>query len=163
MKVGKPRQAACLSPEPCSGSVDALLEQARQIYEQAGEQWTQMRQATYQLLLREGRPMNAYTLADALSAQLGRKMAPNSVYRILHHFMALRLVQRIESQNLFIACHAPGQHHDCIFFFCERCGGATEVEDASLFPRLQALSATQGFSTSRNVVEIIGVCPNCKA
>jgi Fur family transcriptional regulator, zinc uptake regulator len=144
-------------------SAEALVLAAKAASERAGEQWTDMRDAVYRALVGHGRPMNAYHLADELGRHLGRKLAPNSVYRILHHFMTLKLVKRIESQNLYVPCHDPGANHDCIFMVCERCGDAQEVEEPRFMALVSSTVAQQGFSLNRPVVEMLGLCARCQS
>ena len=80
-------------------------------------------------VLRLDRPASAYDVTEQLSAAQGRRVAANSVYRILDLFVASNLAQRIESANAYIANPHPGCRHDCMFLVCDRCGRATHVDN----------------------------------
>src|SRR3546814_5748095 len=70
-----------------------------------------------------------YEIADIVSQKRGKRVAPNSVYRILDLFVANNLVRRVESANAFVANSHPGCLHDCIFLICDSCGNAVHVDN----------------------------------
>ena len=139
-----------------------LIAAARLALTQAGEQWTAMREAVFAELARHDRPASAYDIADNLSAARGKRVAPNSVYRILDLFVANNLALRVESANAFLANTHPGCAHDCIFLVCDECGEATHVDDDAVSARVRALAQTQGFQTVRPVIEVRGLCNVCQ-
>jgi Fur family zinc uptake transcriptional regulator len=59
----------------------------------------------------------------------GRRVAANSVYRILDLFVGANLARRVESANAYVANEHPGCLHDCIFLICDNCGQATHIDD----------------------------------
>ena len=107
------------------------------------------------------RPVSAYDIADAVSQTRGKRVAPNSVYRILDLFVTTNLATRVESANAFIANAHPGCHHDCIFLVCQVCRQARHVDDDTLSTYLRERAAREGFTTQRPVIELLGVCANC--
>ena len=111
--------------EPTGAS---LASAARAALESAGEQWTDMRADIFAVLADEEKPTSAYEIADKVSQRRGKRVAPNSVYRILDLFVTNNLAQRVESANAFIANAHPGCMHDCIFLVCKSCGEATHIE-----------------------------------
>ncbi len=140
---------------------DALHASARDVLEAAGEQWTDMRAAIFAAVAAEGRPVSAYDVADKVSQARGKRVAPNSVYRILDLFVANNLVRRIESANAFIANSHPGCVHDCIFLICDSCGQATHVDDDKIAQNVRNLASQTGFAPAQPVIEVRGTCADC--
>jgi Fur family zinc uptake transcriptional regulator len=141
----------------------ALAAAAQSALERRGEQWTALRAAVFDILRDFERPASAYDITELLSRAQGRRVAANSVYRILDLFVASNLAQRIESANAFIANPHPGCHHDCIFLVCDRCGEATHVDDDAVAGRVRAAAQSVGFQPERPVIEVRGRCAACAA
>ncbi|KUO57653.1 MAG: Fur family transcriptional regulator [Sphingomonadales bacterium BRH_c3] len=139
-----------------------LIDAARIALTDAGEQWTGMREAVFAELARHERPVSAYDIADNLSRDRGKRVAPNSVYRILDLFVTNNLALRVESANAFLANTHPGCEHDCIFLVCDECGEATHIDDDEASLRVRALARTREFQARRPVIEIRGVCSSCR-
>lgn len=138
-----------------------LVNAARDALTKAGEQWTGMRESVFAELARHDRPVSAYDIADNLSAARGKRVAPNSVYRILDLFVANNLAMRVESANAFLANSHPGCEHDCIFLVCDECGEATHVDDDEISRKVRAIALERGFKPERPVIEIRGLCKAC--
>jgi Fur family zinc uptake transcriptional regulator len=120
-----------------------------------------MREAVFTELARHERPVSAYDIADNLSAARGKRVAPNSIYRILDLFVANSLAMRVESSNAYLAnCH-PGEAHDCIFLVCDECGEAAHVDDDDVSRTVRALAERRKFRAERPVLEIRGLCDGC--
>ncbi|MEL6485577.1 MAG: transcriptional repressor [Pseudomonadota bacterium] len=138
-----------------------LTAAARAALTRNGEKWTSMREAVFTELARHDRPVSAYDIADNLSAARGKRVAPNSIYRILDLFVANNLAMRVESSNAYLAnCH-PGEEHDCIFLVCDECGEAAHVDDEAVSRSVRALADRRQFRADRPVLEIRGVCRSC--
>lgn len=142
-------------------SGDNLVEAAREALTARGEQWTTMREMVFAELARHDRPAAAYDIADNLSAARAKRVAPNSVYRILDLFVANNLALRVESANAFLANTHPGCAHDCIFLVCDECGQADHVDDDTVSREVRTLASERGFSARRPVIEIRGTCSAC--
>ena len=142
-----------------SGS--GLVVAARDALVASGEQWTAMRADVFAALARRARPASAYDVADAISHERGRRVAANSVYRILDLFVRANLARRIESANAYVANPHPGCRHDCIFLICDACGTATHLDDDRLTGALHAAARDAGFAEVRPVVELRGICAAC--
>jgi len=139
-----------------------LAEAAREALLGAGEQWTGMRGDVFAVLAQGGeRPASAYDIADHVSAQRGKRVAANSVYRILDLFVRTNLARRIESANAYIANSHPGCRHDCIFLICDSCGQVVHLDDDVLTGALVAAARKSGFAEVRPVVELRGQCADC--
>jgi Fur family zinc uptake transcriptional regulator len=139
---------------------DLVVEAARALVA-AGEQWTGMREAVFGELARHERPVSAYDIADNLSAARGKRVAPNSVYRILDVFVANNLAMRVESANAYLANTHPGCAHDCIFLVCDECGEAAHIDDEEVSRAVRAIAAARDFKAERPVLEIRGLCKAC--
>jgi Fur family zinc uptake transcriptional regulator len=142
-------------------SGEGLAKAARAVLLDRGEQWTDMRGAIFDVLAAEDRPTSAYDIADKVSQRRGKRVAPNSVYRILDVFVANNLAQRVESANAFIVNAHPGCRHDCIYLVCRTCGEATHVDDDALTESVRAVAGRNSFSAERPVIEILGQCAKC--
>ena len=140
---------------------ESLVEAARSALVDAGEQWTGMRGEVFDALAAEPRPASAYDIAEAVSKARGKRVAANSVYRILDLFVATNLARRVESANAYIANPHPGCRHDCIFLICDVCGKATHIDDDKLTGALVEAANHAGFADIRPVVELRGVCSGC--
>jgi Fur family zinc uptake transcriptional regulator len=140
---------------------DALEAAAQSALEASGEQWTPMRATVFGALAGFARPASAYDIADRISRAEDRRVAANSVYRILDLFVAKNLAQRIETANAYIVNAHPACHHDCIFLVCDGCGQTTHVDDDVLTERVRAAARGAGFAPVRPVIEVKGRCANC--
>ncbi len=142
-------------------SGDRLIDAARTALIGAGEQWTDMRADVFRALAEGERPVSAYDIAEGLSASRGKRVAANSVYRILDLFVRTNLANRIESANAYLANVHPGCRHDCIFLICDQCGQAIHVDDDGLTGALRDAGQRAGFAHVRPVVELRGLCNAC--
>jgi Fur family zinc uptake transcriptional regulator len=140
---------------------ESLVAAARAALTTSGEQWTSMRESVFAELARHDRPVSAYDIADNLSAERGKRVAPNSVYRILDLFVANNLAMRVESSNAYLANSHPGCEHDCIFLVCDECGEATHIDDEGVSRAVRTLAADRSFRPERPVLEIRGLCVAC--
>jgi Fur family zinc uptake transcriptional regulator len=138
-----------------------LAEAAQGALERSGEQWTPMRAAVFSALSGFTQPASAYDIAEAVSKSEGRRVAANSVYRILDLFVSANLARRIESANAYLANTHPDCQHDCIFLVCDQCGKATHIDDDGLTQALRAASQSHGFAPDRPVIEVRGRCQLC--
>jgi len=138
-----------------------LIEAARDTLTDSGEQWTGMRQSVFEELARHDKPASAYDIADNLSQSRGKRVAPNSVYRILDLFVRSNLANRIESANAYLVNTHPGCRHDCIFLICDDCGKATHIDDERVSGALREAGRDAGFTDVRPVVELRGLCDDC--
>lgn len=140
---------------------EGLVEAARAALTAAGEQWTQMRADVFRALAARDRPASAYDIADEVGTARGKRVAANSVYRILDLFVRTNLVSRIESVNAYLANAHPGCRHDCIFLICNACGLASHLDDDRLTGLLRVAGEDAGFAELRPVVELVGRCEAC--
>jgi len=141
----------------------SLVDAARHVLEADGEQWTELRAATFKVLADLAQPASAYDVAERLGTEMGRRIVPNSVYRILDLFVSHNLALRVESRNAFLVNDHPGCVHDCIFLICEACGITRHVDDDKAARAVRKAAAHDGFVVTRPVLEVRGKCADCVA
>ena len=140
---------------------ESLKDAARDRLTSRGEQWTDMRASVFEALAGFDRPASAYDIAEAVSNNQGRRVAANSVYRILDLFVGANLARRVESANAYVANAHPDCLHDCIFLICDNCGQATHLDDDTLSGGVRDAAAEAGFEQVRPVIEVRGTCGEC--
>ncbi|MGF7147213.1 Fur family zinc uptake transcriptional regulator [Sphingomonas zeicaulis] len=140
---------------------ESLTSAAQGALERAGEQWTTMRASVFEALAGFDRPASAYDIAEAVSKAEGRRVAANSVYRILDLFVTANLAHRVESANAYIANAHPACRHDCIFLVCDVCGQTTHIDDDHLSDAVRGAARGAGFAPERPVIEVRGRCAAC--
>lgn len=140
---------------------EALSKAARQTMERSGEQWTHMRESVFNALASFDKPASAYDIAERVSQSQGRRVAANSVYRILDLFVGANLARRVESANAYVANDHPDCLHDCIFLICDSCGQTQHIDDDSLAKGVRSAARQAGFAPDRPVIEVRGRCSEC--
>ena len=139
----------------------SLARAAQDALEKGGEAWTDMRAQIFDAVAEIGKPASAYEIADIVSQKRGKRVAPNSVYRILDLFVRTNLARRVESINAYIANSHPGCVHDCIFLVCDSCGNATHIDDDGLSRSVRRTAESAGYVDIRPVIEVRGRCAAC--
>tara|TARA_E500000305_G_scaffold104595_1_gene101113 strand:- start:368 stop:847 length:480 start_codon:yes stop_codon:yes gene_type:complete len=142
-------------------SGNLLIAEAERVLEDAGEQWTAMRADVFTALAAHDRPASAYDIADDVGKVRGKRVAANSIYRILDLFVRTNLANRIESANAYVANAHPGCRHDCVFLICDDCGQAEHFDDDTLTASLREAGEARGYRQVRPVVELRGLCSEC--
>ena len=142
---------------------ESLKQAARERLTGQGEQWTGMREAVFEALAGFEQPASAYDIAEAVSAALGRRIAANSVYRILDLFVGANLARRVESANAYVANAHPDCLHDCIFLICDNCGQTVHLDDDKLSGGVRDAAKSAGFTGPRPMIEVRGTCGECEA
>ncbi len=120
-----------------------------------------MRAAVFEVLAGRNRPVSAYDIAEAISLRDQRRVAANSVYRILDLFVLKNLVLRVESANAYVANPHPGCVHDCIFLVCDACQRTTHVDNDLVARNVRRSATGAGFVARRTIIEVRGTCDLC--
>jgi Fur family transcriptional regulator, zinc uptake regulator len=139
-----------------------LAKAAQATLERSGEQWTSMRARIFEALSGFDKPASAYDIAEAVSKAEGRRVAANSVYRILDLFVGANLARRVESSNAYVANAHPDCLHDCIFLVCDKCGQTVHLDDDRITKGVRSAAEAAGFSPERPVIEVRGKCADCE-
>ncbi len=148
---------------PRSRDVATQLRAAEAACTQNGAQLTTLRRDVLALILSAQTPVTAYQLLDQL--KLIRKSAvPPTIYRTLEFLLENKLIHKIEQLNAFIPCaEADHGHADAQFLICKGCGSVTEIEDHAVSNALAQAATKHGFTPTRAVVEVDGLCAACAA
>ncbi len=120
-----------------------------------------MRSAVFDALAGFDRPASAYDIAEALSKSQERRVAANSVYRILDLFVGANLARKVESANAYVANQHPDCLHDCIFLICDSCGHAVHIDNDKVSDGIRGAAADVGFAAKQPVIEVRGTCGDC--
>lgn len=143
-------------------SVDALRH-AEALCTQRAQKLTPTRRQVLEVLLENHKPLGAYEIIDRAALKHGTRHAPITVYRALDFLIENGLAHRIESRNAYIAC---GHRHDAgdlvVFLICERCGEVGEAPSQAVADSLKAATRAAGFTPKAPVIEITGICGNCR-
>jgi Fur family zinc uptake transcriptional regulator len=142
-------------------SADALRH-AQALCDQRAQKLTPTRRQVLEVLLENHKPLGAYEIIDR-AAKHGTRHAPITVYRALDFLIENGLAHRIESRNAYIACVHPHDSTDLVvFLICERCGEVGEAPSQAVAESLKAATRAAGFAPKAPVIEITGICSNCR-
>ena len=142
--------------------VDDLLKRAEQACGARGLRLTPLRRRVLEALAESHAPLGAYEIVEHL-AKAGEPAPPMSVYRALEFLVAERLAHRIESRNAYLACNYGHDGDEVVMFLlCERCGTVAEVASRAVGRDLGEAARGVGFETRAPVLELSGLCANCR-
>jgi len=137
------------------------LSAARQACEDKGLRLTPIRSRVLEILLESHKALGAYDILARLRAEgLGDK--PPVAYRALDFLVANGFAHRLEKLNAFSACASHHDGHDPAFLICETCRRVAEIPLGPLEGALDGAAADMGFAVSARMVEITGLCPDCR-
>jgi len=140
----------------------SALSRAEAICRAKNARLTALRQQVLAAVWESHRPIGAYDILARMNAGGGRA-APMAVYRALDFLQEQGLVHRIASLNAFVGCAQPGALHTAQFLICRDCHTAAEFDSAPLKDALARTIDASGFAVDSQIVEITGLCPNCRA
>ncbi len=155
------------SPRPSeetthTSELDELARFADALCSERGLSFTPLRRDVYELVCRHHTPVGAYDLLDELKIHR-RKAAPVTVYRALDFLVGIGLVHRISALNAYTACHRHAPGHGGLLLVCGDCSNVIELEDQRLEQRISQTAADVKFQTSTDLVEVRGLCQECRA
>jgi len=107
-------------------------------------------------------PLGAYQILAEMNKQRKPKLSAMSLYRILDFLIELGVVVKVESRNAYQLCAGHDHDHSHLMMICDSCGGIQEIDDCSAEMKLQSLAQKYGHTLKHNVVELHGVCADCK-
>lgn len=134
----------------------AIAECAKQ-----GLKLTKVRQQVLEIIWSQHNPIGAYDVLQKLQ-EAGHKPAPPTAYRALEFLVSAKLIHRVESLNAYIGCPSPNAAHQCQFYICSECGHVAEVSNSAVSEALVAGAKELGFVSHQPVIEVHGVCKNCR-
>ncbi len=141
--------------------IPAQLKAAEASCAQNGAQLTALRREVLELILQADTPVTAYQLLDQLKP-IRKSAVPPTIYRTLEFLLDNKLIHKIERLNAFVPCaESDHDHADAQFLICKSCGNVIEIEDHGVSHALAKAAAKHGFTPSRAVVEVDGICAAC--
>jgi Fur family zinc uptake transcriptional regulator len=153
----------CQHAHDRKADADGIMARAEAHCHAEGTRLTPMRRAVLAELVADHRPLGAYELVERVSKREGRRLAPVSVYRALDFLVENAFVHRLTSRNAFIACpHTHDSTSPVVFLICDACGGVDEVMTTTVAAALDDAAERAGFSASRRMIEINGLCAHCR-
>ena len=150
------------SHAPCSPQdVEAYLNHAEALVVGKGLKMTRIRRKVLQLLLNSPTPAKAYDLLAKLDGEGAAK--PPTIYRALDFLQDVGLAHKIESLNSYVACGHADHSHSPVFLICRVCNATEELHAEETGVALRKETAAAGFQMSRTVIEVDGICRECRA
>ena len=143
-------------------NVETRLAEAENLCAIAGARLTPLRKEVLELILNATGPMGAYDLLAKIKSESDRPAAPPTVYRTLDFLLEKGLIHRLISINAYISCCHPREGHQAAFLICTDCKSVTEASAQGLLQQLDALSAADGFTAQHSIIEISGICQQCR-
>lgn len=138
------------------------LRHAEALCDQRSQRLTPTRRQVLEVLLSSHKPLGAYEIID-LAAKDGSRHAPITVYRALDFLIENGFAHRIESRNAFIGCvHRHSPEDLVVFLICDRCGEVGEAPSEQVAASLKDATRAAGFTPKAPVIEIAGICANCR-
>jgi Fur family ferric uptake transcriptional regulator len=128
---------------------------------QSGYRVTRPRRAVIQALL-EGRGYSNPAEVYARVRQHCPTVGLVTVYRTLELLSRLGLVRRIHTEEGGCRGYAATAHGHRHHLVCRRCGTAVEFEGCDLEPLSARLSQETGFAIEDHLLELVGVCSDCR-
>lgn len=141
--------------------IETALSDAVAVCAQRQARLTPLRRRVLEIVWQSHQPLGAYAILDEL-AKDGRRGAPPTVYRALDFLQEYGLVHRIASLNAFVGCTHPGHATQGQFLICTECTTAVELVDAEVERRIRRSANTLGFAAQGYLVEVTGLCPECR-
>ncbi len=123
---------------------------------------TKLRRRVLELVWGSHEPVKAYDILDQLRNEHAGS-APPTVYRALDFLRAEGMVHKIESLNAYIGCGEPQHRHTGQFLICKQCCAVAEMDDSEVHELLSEKSDALGFTIDIAMVEIQGICNECKS
>jgi Fur family transcriptional regulator, zinc uptake regulator len=145
-----------------SSCIEEAVERARGICAKSAVRLTPLREAVLRVLLSSHRALGAYEIIEELRRD-GRRLSPISVYRIIDVLLSADLAHRLESKNAFFACLSEHRDESSMFvLICEECARVAEAEAPDAWDAIKHITQSSGFAISETVLEIQGVCADCR-
>jgi len=140
--------------------IAAGLEAAERICEEKAARLTPDRRQVLEILLGRHSALGAYDIIDSMEWG-DRKRASSVVYRALDFLAEHGLVHKLHSRNAFVACAHPDDGHGAQFLICTDCDRIAEIADRNVARGIIAAAREAGFTVTRPMIEIEGLCPHC--
>ena len=142
--------------------IDIALTSAERICGEHGLRFTESRKRVLKIIWDSHEAIKAYDILEQLQ-KIDRSAKPPNAYRALDFLLENGFIHRIESLNSYIGCPNPDHVHHFQLLICEDCGLVTEMDHPHLAEELESAAAKHHFKMNHQVIEVHGLCQNCKA
>ena len=143
-----------------------ILEHAEIQCKARGARLTPKRKAILKELLKSGKALSAYEIADLINKESEKMIPTMSVYRILDFLQKENLVHKLNLANKYIACaHISCNHSHAIpqFLICRECTKVVEISiDTSTIGEIQKKIEHANFQLTKPQLEMHCVCNDCE-
>jgi Fur family zinc uptake transcriptional regulator len=142
----------------------AALKKAEAVCEKKNVRLTAIREHVFKEVWSSHQPVGAYDIVDnlALNVKTGKRIKAPSVYRALEFLVKLRLIHRISTLNAYIGRSFPEKIYNNFFLICRDCHVTAECSTDQINNVIEHTAQRTGFLVEQQIVEIIGLCPECK-
>lgn len=128
----------------------------------SGRRRTSPRRLVIAAALKRREPFTAQQLVGELKR---RGVGRATVFRTLELLVSLGALSRIHGIEAGVRCVrytpcAPAHHHHLV---CQACGRVEELAAKTLDQRITATARSRGFRPLSHTIEIVGLCPECRA
>lgn len=144
--------------------INAALNRARLLCDDRQVRLTPIREAVFKTIWTSHRPLGAYDIVDkmTLASSPVKRILPPTVYRSIEFLLEQGLIHRLASLNAYIGCPFPGSDHNDVFLICRACGSVAECSAEYLNTAIAQTATRTNFKVESQVVEIVGLCPECQ-
>jgi Fur family zinc uptake transcriptional regulator len=122
--------------------------------------WTPLRQRVLELLWKSEKPWGAYALAHELRTA-GRRIYPNSVYRILPLLERAGLIVNIVSSRRVQISPDPAEY-DWAVLQCSSCAAFELVPFTPQAVAIRNAADRLGYAVEQIMIECVGKCRTCE-
>lgn len=141
--------------------VQNALDKAERVCAERGMNLTAQRRRILELVWASHRPVGAYDILEAMSAD-GKRYAPPTVYRALEFLIEAGLVHRLDSLNAYVGCPDPTHAHSGQFLICAECRCVLEISDTAIQTSIREHATKLGFEAESVGLEVQGLCSACR-
>ena len=145
--------------------LDTVLKHAELQCRARGSRLTHKRKGILKELLKSGKALSAYEIADLINRDSKTTIPTMSVYRILDFLQNENLVHKLNLANKYIACaHISCSHSHAIpqFLICRECTKVVEISiNKSTIVEIQRKVESAKFQLSKPQLEMHCICNDC--
>lgn len=145
-------------------TIDAAIEDAREISQSMGERFTTPRENVLRFLLARQLPQKAYEIIENISIS-DKSAKPPTIYRALDFLCRIGLVHKIESEASYFVCshknHCEHETHVPLVLICQTCNQVIERHIHKIENLISTAANEENFKISKTLIEAHGVCADC--
>jgi Fur family zinc uptake transcriptional regulator len=143
-------------------NVKAALDSAGRLLSERGAQFTPLRRTVLRLLCQEQKAVGAYDLLFLYQREVGKRVAPNTIYRTLSFLEQHHLVVHLTKKRGYVASKMALEHSgSTILFTCTACGTTAEQHQLKIERAVRGAARSIGFVAAQRAIEVEGTCSEC--